>query len=217
MRLCFPKGCCLIDWLDRRESFLQQQGVHNRETQGNAVGTQNVEGRQRVSDRVLRFPFPVTLSVFLSGPSQGSPSAQAQCRPAWYQAGLQMMCYSWNESPRLWDLLARVGRKSQLEANTIAPAHQLQSTDFYPLMPIYWATTNTIYVMSLIHTITLRGRNDHFNKWSEGLKRLVSSLLSAAQLFSSSWNRPSLTHIKVPYDSIKSWFLYSLITNETLY
>ena len=52
MRLCFPKGCCLIDWLDRRESFLQQQGsITDRPRPVQWVLEENVEGWQRVSDK----------------------------------------------------------------------------------------------------------------------------------------------------------------------
>ena len=135
-----------------------------------------------ISSYAFSFPFR-TLTVLSLGPG----SVQACLGPGWAANDVLL----WNEgqgserSSIPWDFLARDSEKKPTWGKLFYDsAHQLQSTVFYPLVPIYWATTNTIYVISLIHTITLRGSNDHFNKWSEGLKRL-SSLLSAAQLFSS--------------------------------
>lgn len=187
MRLCFPKGCCLIDWLDRRESFLQQQGsITERPRAVRWVLEENVEGRQRVSDKEYYvFHFQLRFQFSFQDPHRAPPQPRLSAGLPGTRLGCKW-CATLKWEARLWDLLARVGKKKPTGGKLFYDsAHQLQSTDFYPLMPIYWATTNTMYVMSLIHTITLRGRNDHFNKWSEGLKRLVSSLLSAAQLFSS--------------------------------
>lgn len=61
------------------------------------------------------------------------------------------------------------------------------------MVSIYWATSTTMYVIFLIHTITLRGSNYHFNKWgSERLKRLrtfpyATELLSRKLRWAQSW------------------------------
>ena len=201
----------LFDWLTRQKGVLPSTiGIHKRASPGSAVGTRGecagmMEG---FFQRALCFPFPVILSIFPSGFSQCSSSApgsvQACLRPGWAENGSVLL---WNKgqgsecSSFPWDFLDRVGEKNPtLSKLCYASAHQLQSTVFYPLVPIYWATTNihTIYVISLIHTITLRGSNYHFSKWSEGLKRL-SPLPSATQLFSSKLRyEPSLDSLQSP-------------------
>ena len=142
-----------------------------------------------ISSYAFSFPFRTVTGLPL-----GPGSVQACLGPSWAANGV----LPWNvgqgpeHSSIPWDLLARVGEKKPTWGKLFYDsAQQLQSTVFHPLVPIYWATNNAIYVMSLIHTITWRGSNGHLNEWSEWLKRL-SSLLSAAQLFSSKLrNAPS--------------------------